>query len=110
MPHCQREAGNEPPSQLPALSWDTCGASALSPLLTVPSANRLPPQSGVLSKVIIPKYDICDYRAVSELRLQRVMDVEYDGRRVPTRVWSGVVEGLPLIMIEPENGFFWRNT
>jgi hypothetical protein len=30
---------------------------------------------------------------VSELRLLRTIDVTFDGRRVPTRVWSGVVEG-----------------
>ena len=51
------------------------------------------PPSGILSEIIIPKYDIIDYAAVGELRLLRSLDVVFDGRPVPTRLWSGVVEG-----------------
>ncbi|KAI8473263.1 MAG: hypothetical protein J3K34DRAFT_519107 [Monoraphidium minutum] len=67
-------------------------------------------QSGILCEIILPKYDVCDYGAVTDLRLLRVIDVRYDGRAVPTRVWSAVVEGLPVYLLEPENGFFWRKT
>ncbi len=51
------------------------------------------PPSGILCEVILPKYDICNYGAVNELRLLRVIDVAFDGKKVPTRIWSGVVEG-----------------
>jgi len=49
--------------------------------------------SGVLSEVIVPKYDVCNYSAVSELRVLRTIDVTFDGKNVPTHIWSGVVEG-----------------
>jgi hypothetical protein len=55
--------------------------------------NRIHDSSGILCEVVLPKYDICDYAAVSDLRMLRVIDVAYDGRKVPTRVWSAVVEG-----------------
>ena len=68
----------------------------------------LHPHSGILSEIIVPKYDVCNYSAVSGLRLVRTIDVAYDGRRVRTAIWSGVVEGLPVTFVEPDNGFFWR--
>lgn len=66
--------------------------------------------SGILSEVILPKYDVCNYAAVAGLRRLRTIDVTYDGRAVRTAVWAGVVEGLPVTFIEPENGLFWRKT
>jgi hypothetical protein len=79
----------------------TLGALRRAPLpgtrRPLPHPDRAPPPppstSGILSEIILPKYDVCNYGCVSELRLLRVMDVTFDGRRVPTRVWSGVVEG-----------------
>ncbi|KIZ05811.1 hypothetical protein MNEG_2146 [Monoraphidium neglectum] len=65
-------------------------------------------QSGILCEVVLPKYDICNYAALTDLRVLRVINVEYGGASVPTRVWSGVSEGLPVYLLEPENGFFWR--
>lgn len=67
-------------------------------------------QSGILCEVVLPKYDVCNYSASSDLRMLRVMDVEFAGRTVRTRVWSAVAEGLPVYLLEPENGFFWRKT
>jgi glycogen synthase len=58
--------------------------------------------------VIIPKYDVCNYGAVDELRCLRTIMVPFDNARVATRVWGGIVEGLPVTLIEPDNGFFWR--
>lgn len=55
--------------------------------------NTLNLHSGILSEIVIPKYDVCNYSAVQELRLVRVLEVPYGGGRVRTRVWSGVVEG-----------------
>ncbi|GBF88551.1 starch synthase, chloroplastic-like protein [Raphidocelis subcapitata] len=65
-------------------------------------------QSGILSEVILPKYDCIAYAAIQELRPLRSIEVAFDGRRVATRVWSGVVEGLPVTFLEPSNGMFWR--
>ncbi len=29
-------------------------------------------------------------------------------RSVQVRVWKGLVQGLPTVFLEPENGHFWR--
>ena len=84
------------------------------PTTTPPPPPPPPPpssiNSGILSEVILPKYDVCNYAAVAGLRRLRTIDVTYDGRAVRTAVWAGVVEGLPVTFIEPENGLFWRKT
>jgi len=56
-------------------------------------------RSGILCEVILPKYDICHYGAVSELRLLRTIDVTFDARPIKTKIWSGVVEGCASICV-----------
>lgn len=51
-------------------------------------------------------------RAVDQLRHLTDFDVEWGGSTVHTRAWCGVVEGLPVYMLEPQQpaAFFWRGS
>jgi len=56
-----------------------------------------------------PLVPLCG-RAIEELRHLTSFSVAWAGRQVKTHVWCGVVEGLPVYLIEPEQpaAFFWR--
>jgi hypothetical protein len=47
---------------------------------------------------------------VDQLRHLNTFDVEWDGQAISTKAWCGVVEGLPVYMLEPQepSPFFWR--
>lgn len=49
-------------------------------------------------------------RCVDQLRQLTTFDVTWNGQSVPTSAWCGVVEGLPVYMLEPQQqaAFFWR--
>lgn len=66
--------------------------------------------SGTLCEIILPKYDVAAYRCIEGLRHLASFSVAWDGGAVQTHAWGGVVEGLPVYLIEPEHpaAFFWR--
>ncbi|GFR45954.1 hypothetical protein Agub_g7421, partial [Astrephomene gubernaculifera] len=67
--------------------------------------------SGLLTEVILPKYDCINYADVHELRPMCEVEVPWGpGAGVRTAVWSGCVEGLPVYLIEPhcKERYFWR--
>jgi hypothetical protein len=47
---------------------------------------------------------------VDQLRHLTTFDVKWDGKAISTKAWCGVVEGLPVYMLEPQEplAFFWR--
>jgi hypothetical protein len=49
-------------------------------------------------------------RCVDQLRQLTTFDVTWNGQAIPTSAWCGVVEGLPVYMLEPQQqaAFFWR--
>lgn len=48
-------------------------------------------------------------RSIDQLRHLATFDVTWDGSPVSTKAWCGVVEGLPVYLLEPqEPPFFWR--
>lgn len=66
---------------------------------------------GHLVEVVIPKYDCMQYELIDDLReLDVDVDSYFDGQLFRNRIWTGVVEGLPVYFIEPRHtaGFFWR--
>ncbi|KXZ52403.1 hypothetical protein GPECTOR_9g447 [Gonium pectorale] len=69
--------------------------------------------SGLLTEVILPKYDCIQYGEVHELRHMCEVEVPWGpdaNRTVRTVVWSGCVDGLPVYFIEPHcnEKYFWR--
>ncbi|GLI64546.1 hypothetical protein VaNZ11_007864 [Volvox africanus] len=69
--------------------------------------------SGLLTEVILPKYDCIQYGEVHELRQMSELEVPWGpdpNRTVRTVVWSGCVDGLPVYFIEPHcpEKYFWR--
>eukprot|EP00775_Hariotina_reticulata_P010075 gene10075-10230_t len=66
--------------------------------------------TGTLVEVVMPKYDCSNYRAIDQLRHLTSFSVAWAGSLVKTHAWCGVVEGLPVYLIEPEQpaAFFWR--
>eukprot|EP00271_Cylindrocystis_brebissonii_P008931 TRINITY_DN2346_c1_g1_i1.p1 TRINITY_DN2346_c1_g1~~TRINITY_DN2346_c1_g1_i1.p1 ORF type:complete len:1210 (+),score=398.35 TRINITY_DN2346_c1_g1_i1:1220-4849(+) len=69
-------------------------------------------KKGHLVEVVLPKYDCMDYSRIVGLQ---VMDYDlmsyFDGQQHKSKVWRGIVEGLPVYFIEPlhPSRFFWRN-
>lgn len=49
-------------------------------------------------------------RSIEQLRHLTDFGVLWDGQVIPTKAWCGVVEGLPVYMLEPQQpaAFFWR--
>lgn len=69
--------------------------------------------AGLLTEIILPKYDCIHYGEVHELRQMCEVEVPWGqepGVTVRTLVWSGCVDGLPVYFIEPHSGakYFWR--
>ncbi|WIA14024.1 hypothetical protein OEZ85_002584 [Tetradesmus obliquus] len=66
--------------------------------------------SGTLVEVIMPKYDCANYSAIDRLRRLTSFPVLWDGEEITTHAWCGVVEGLPVYLLEAEQpaAFFWR--
>ncbi|KAL4311772.1 hypothetical protein GQ457_01G047090 [Hibiscus cannabinus] len=66
---------------------------------------------GHLVEIILPKYDCMQYDRICDLRaLDETLHSYFDGKLFQTKVWTGIVEGLPVYFIEPHhpNRFFWR--
>ena len=55
--------------------------------------------------VVLPKYDCITYELVEDLRRVEKSDFVWNNTRI--RTWMGIVEGLRVHFIEPENGIFW---
>ncbi|KAG2487464.1 hypothetical protein HYH03_013886 [Edaphochlamys debaryana] len=69
--------------------------------------------TGLLTEVILPKYDCIHYGEVHELRQMTELEVPWGpepNRTVKTVVWSGCADGLPVYFIEPHSPekYFWR--
>ncbi|KAG9145652.1 hypothetical protein Leryth_018706 [Lithospermum erythrorhizon] len=68
-------------------------------------------KNGHLVEIIIPKYDCLRHELVDDLTALDVMIESYfDGQLYKNKLWTGIVEGLPVYFIEPlhPNKFFWR--
>ncbi|KAL4199042.1 hypothetical protein AMTRI_Chr03g142970 [Amborella trichopoda] len=64
-----------------------------------------------LVEVILPKYDCMQYDRIQSLKaLDVVVQSYFDGQLFKNKVWSGIIEGLPVYFIEPLHPakFFWR--
>ncbi|KAF8066248.1 SS4 [Scenedesmus sp. PABB004] len=66
--------------------------------------------SGAVIEVVMPKYDNADYGAIDQLRRLTTFNVAWAGGVVAAHAWCGVVEGLPVYLIEADHpaAFFWR--
>ncbi|PNW71666.1 hypothetical protein CHLRE_16g663850v5 [Chlamydomonas reinhardtii] len=69
--------------------------------------------SGLLTEIILPKYDCIKYDDVKELKKMATLHVPWGpdpNRTIETYVWSGLVDGLPVYFIEPNcsERYFWR--
>eukprot|EP00897_Mesotaenium_endlicherianum_P001937 jgi/Mesen1/1771/ME000014S01181 len=68
-------------------------------------------KKGHLVEIILPKYDCMDYSRIKGLK---VMDFDlesyFDGQLHKSKIWRGIVEGLPVYFVEPlhPGRFFWR--
>lgn len=69
----------------------------------VTSLGRAVQDEGHEVTVVLPKYDCLDYSSVRGLR--EVASFSHENVRV--KVWEGDVEGLHVVFLEPDNGFFW---
>lgn len=68
-------------------------------------------KKGNLVEIILPKYDCMDYSRVKKLKvLDMQIDSYFDGQFFKSKIWLGIVEGLPVYFIEPHHPakFFWR--
>lgn len=68
-------------------------------------------RKGHLVEVILPKYDCMDYSRITNLKeLDLELHSVFDGHMHKNKVWSGIVEGLPVYFIEPLHPakLFWR--
>jgi ADP-glucose type glycogen/starch synthase len=87
--------------------------------------------SGALVELVLPKFDVGDYSSLQGLRVVREMVVPWGGNGgngggnngngkgngnsghgnggVRTLVWSALMDGLPVYLVEPLDGRFWRN-
>lgn len=68
--------------------------------------------TGTLVEIVVPKYDCANYGPIEQLRHLNDFDVAWNGQLIRTKAWCGVVEGLPVYMLEPQQpaAFFWRET
>jgi hypothetical protein len=66
--------------------------------------------TGTLVEIVLPKYDCANYGPIDQLRHLTDFEVAWNGKSIPTKAWCGVVEGLPVYMLEPQQpaAFFWR--
>jgi glycogen synthase len=66
--------------------------------------------TGTLVEIVMPKYDCANYGPIEQLRHLNDFDVAWNGQLIRTKAWCGVVEGLPVYMLEPQqpSAFFWR--
>lgn len=66
--------------------------------------------TGTLVEIVLPKYDCANYGPIDQLRHLTDFEVAWNGKTVLTKAWCGVVEGLPVYMLEPQQpaAFFWR--
>lgn len=52
-------------------------------------------------EVIIPKYDTLDVAPIDDLEVfQGDLEVEFEGKRCQNTVWRGLLEGVPLFLID----------
>ncbi|KAG0562921.1 hypothetical protein KC19_9G183000 [Ceratodon purpureus] len=68
-------------------------------------------KKGHLVEAILPKYDCMDYSRIANLKeLDMELHSSFDGKIYENKVWTGIVEGLPVYFIEPlhPEKFFWR--
>ncbi|KAH7447872.1 hypothetical protein KP509_01G125000 [Ceratopteris richardii] len=68
-------------------------------------------KEGHLVEIVLPKYDCMDYSRINNLEAVSVgLDSYFDGCTFKNKIWTGIVEGLPVYFIEPEHPsrFFWR--
>ncbi|GFR47418.1 hypothetical protein Agub_g9135 [Astrephomene gubernaculifera] len=69
----------------------------------VTALGRAVQEAGHRVSVIVPKYDVINYKLVDDL----VQEGGFNWGGTHVRVWRGAVEGLATTFLEPENGMFW---
>ncbi|GJP76945.1 hypothetical protein CLOP_g7390 [Closterium sp. NIES-67] len=69
----------------------------------VTSLSRATRELGHKVEVVLPKYDCLKYDQVQGLEARG--DFQWGGTK--WLVWHGLVEGIPVHFLEPENGLFW---
>lgn len=70
-------------------------------------------KSGCHVEVILPKYDCMDLSKVENLKVDVPHLATYeDGKHISNKIWTGNLENLNLILIEPDSPlkYFQRNT
>eukprot|EP00963_Diacronema_lutheri_P011104 scaffold1318_cov362-Pavlova_lutheri.AAC.18 len=77
-----------------------CKVGGLGDVVT--SISRAVKDLGHRVEVVVPKYDVIDYSQVSHLR-----EIEgYQWGNCYNHIYHGIVEGLDVYFIDPDNGFF----
>lgn len=69
----------------------------------VTALGRAVQDEGHQVECILPKYDCINYSQVQGL----VQEASFPFGGTQVKVWKGLVEELPTIFLEPENGHFW---
>ena len=60
-------------------------------------------------RVILPKYDTLDLSQVGQLEmLDLSLSARFDGAICSNNLWKGLVDGIPVFLIEPNENFFER--
>lgn len=63
------------------------------------------PEAGHIVEVVLPKYDCLNYSGITQL--EEETGFEWGGSSI--RCWRGMVEGVVVNFLEPDNGMFWVN-
>ncbi|KAL5974230.1 hypothetical protein ACLOJK_030894 [Asimina triloba] len=56
--------------------------------------------------IMLPFYECIQKEHIDDLELSSTYNSFHDGKWVPTNAYRGVVSGIPVIFIDPENNFF----
>jgi glycogen synthase len=96
-------AAAEPPLHLVHVSVEMAPIAKVGGLGdVVTSLGRAVAEMGHRVEVVLPKYDVLDYRMVKDMREER----GFNWGGTHTKVYVGEVEGLTTVFLEPQNGFF----
>ncbi|CAN4080158.1 unnamed protein product [Withania somnifera] len=61
-------------------------------------------KKGHLVEIVVPKYDCMQYESIKDMKvLDVVVESYFDGRLYKNKIWTGIVEGLPVHFIEPQH-------
>ncbi|CAN4082076.1 unnamed protein product [Withania somnifera] len=75
------------------------------------AAEMAPVAKDTLWKLFFLNFDCMQYESIKDMKvLDVVVESYFDGRLYKNKIWTGIVEGLPVYFIEPQHPgkFFWR--